>query len=95
MAIDFVMSMHENSYDDQGRRRLDEYIERVNKRDAGPVAIPLDDPVACTKMIERWWPEVLGLGERQLRNRLAGVPVEDPEWDPAVLVEQMAASMRG
>jgi len=89
------MSMHENSYHDQAARRLDEYIERVNNRDAGPVGIPLDDPAECTAMIERWWPQVLDMGERQLRNRLAGVATEDPEWDPAVLVEQMAASMRG
>jgi hypothetical protein len=88
------MSMHENSYHEHAPRRLDEYIERVNNRDASRVGIPLDDPAECTAMIERWWPEVLGLGERQLRNRLAGLPVEDPEWDPAVLVEQMAASMR-
>jgi len=44
-------------------------------------------------MIQSWWVEVLGLGERQLRAKLGGIAAEDPEWDPDVLVAQMAAAM--
>jgi hypothetical protein len=87
------MSAFENSYAKDAGARMQQFLDRANHRDADRVAIPLDRPDECEAMIQAWWPAVLGVGERQLRAKLAGQISEEPEWDPAVLVAQMARAM--